>query len=107
MNNHKIYFDGIEWINAGTGVRYKAFIHKNQRLRLIEFSDGFIEQDWCIFGHAGIVLDGSFAIDFNGNVERYSKGDVIFIPCGEPDKHKAMLAKNEKVTLLLFELINN
>jgi quercetin dioxygenase-like cupin family protein len=106
INNHKINFDSIEWTIADTGVRYKAFIHGNQRLRLVEFSDGFFEQDWCVYGHAGIVLDGSFSIDFNGNVERYSSGDVIFIPSGEPDKHKAILEKNEKVTLLLFELIN-
>ena len=107
VNNHQINFDGIEWTNSDTGVRYKAFIHGNQRLRLVEFSGGFVEQDWCIYGHAGIVLNGSFSIDFNGNVERYSSGDVIFIPSGKSDKHKAILGKNEKVTLLLFELINN
>jgi len=107
MNNHKINFDDIEWTNASTGLRYKAFIHGNQRLRLMEFSGGFIEQNWCIGGHAGIVLDGSYAVHFSDHIERYSKGDVIFIPSGEASKHKAVLALNEKVTLLLFELINN
>ena len=105
MNTHKIIFDNIEWTNTGTGVRYKAFIHGNQRLRLVEFSEGFVEPDWCTDGHAGIVLDGSFACDYNGSMERYSKGDVIYIPSGESDKHKAVLGKGEKVTLLLFEIL--
>ena len=107
MNNHQIHFDNIEWTNAAPGLRYKVFVHGNQRLRLVEYSDGFVEQNGCINGHAGIVLDGSFALHFNNNVERYNKGDVIFIPNGESNKHKAVLAKNEKVTLLLFELIHH
>lgn len=105
MNDHRIIFDSIEWTNVGTGVRYKAFVHGNQRLRLVEFSEGFTEPDWCTHGHAGIVLDGRLALDFNGRLERYGKGDIIFIPSGEADKHKAVLGKNEKVTLLLFEIL--
>jgi len=107
MNNHKISFDDMEWISGGTGKRYKVFIHGNQRSRLVEYSYGFVEQNWCALAHAGIVLEGGFSISFNGNVERFDKGDVIFIPSGESDKHKAILAKDEKVTLLLFECINN
>ena len=105
MNDHKIIFDNIEWTNAGVGCRYKASIHGNQRLRLVEFSEGFVEPDWCTHGHAGIVLDGSFILDYNGNHERYGKGDIFFIPVGEADKHKAILGKGEKVTLLLFEVL--
>lgn len=107
MNSHKIIFDNIGWTNAGVGVRYKAFVNGNQRLRLVEFSDGFIEPDWCTHGHAGIVLDGSFVTDFNGSIERHNKGDVIFISNGEADKHKAVLGKGEKVLLLLFEVLED
>jgi len=105
MSSHKIIFDNMDWTNSGTGVRYKAYVHGSQRLRLVEFSEGFVEPDWCTHGHAGIVLNGSFTTDFNGTLERHSKGDIIFIPNGETDKHKAILDKGEKVTLLLFELL--
>ena len=100
MNTHQIIFDSIEWTNNGIGVRYKAFIQGNQRLRLVEFCEGFIEPDWCIHGHTGIVLEGCFAIDYHGSIEKYKKDDIIFIPGGETDKHKAILEKGEKVTLL-------
>lgn len=105
MNNHLINFVSIKWTNAGVGVRYKAFVNGNQKLRLVEFSEGFIEPDWCLHGHAGYVLDGEFALDFNGKDERYKKGDILFIPSGKDDKHKAILSKGEKVTLLLFEVL--
>jgi quercetin dioxygenase-like cupin family protein len=107
MNGHKIIFDDTEWVNAGIGMRYKAFIHDNQRVRFVEFSDGFVEPDWCTRGHVGIVLDGSFTIDYDGSLERYSKGDIIFIPGGEASKHKAVLNKGENVTLLLFEILDS
>lgn len=28
-----------------------------------------VEEDWCLKGHSGIVLDGGFALDFNGRLE--------------------------------------
>lgn len=107
MDDHKIIFDNIEWTNTGTGSRYKAFIHGNQRLRLIEFSEGFVEPNWCTHGHAGMVLDGSFSIDYNSNLEKYGKGDIFFISSGKTDKHKAILDKSEKVMLLLFEVLED
>ena len=62
-----------------------------KRLRLIEFSKGFIEQDWCVHGHIGYVLDGRLNIDFDGTSVLYNPGDAIFIPEGEEHKHKALL----------------
>ena len=105
MNKHLIDLEKLEWVNAGIGTRYKAFVKGNQQLRLVEFSEGFIEPDWCLKGHAGYVLDGEFALDFNGNRERFKKGDALFISSVETDKHKAILGKGEKVTLLLFEVL--
>jgi len=105
MNPHKIIFDSLDWTNAGIGLRYKAFVHGNQRLRLVEYSEGFVEKEGCIRGHAAVVLNGSFAIEFQDNTESYSQGDIIFIPSGEVDRHKALVGKGEKVTLLLFEML--
>jgi quercetin dioxygenase-like cupin family protein len=82
-------------------------VNGSQQIRLVEFSYGFIEPDWCSKGHAGYVMDGEFANDYSGTIERYKAGDIIFIPKGERDKHKAVLGKGEKVTLLLFEVLED
>ena len=106
MGGHKIIFDSIDWVAAGVGARYKAFVNGKQRVRLAEFSEGFVEADWCQNGHVCHVLSGSFSVDYNGTLERYTKGDVVFMARGEKDKHKAVLGAGEKVTLLLFELLD-
>ena len=103
--SYLVEFDKIEWNNTTNGMRTKLFIKGNQQVRLVEFSEGFVEHDWCQKGHAGYVLDGEFSINYSGKFEKYKKGDIIFIPKGQEAKHKAILNKNEKVTLLLFEIV--
>ena len=103
--SHQIDFDSIPWTTPAEGVRYKAFISSNQQMRLTEFSYGFTEPDWCTKGHAGYVIEGEFSTDYSGTVEHYKAGDAIFLPKGEKDKHKAILQQGEKVTLLLFEVL--
>ena len=104
--SHLIDFDALSWDEPVKGVRSKTIVKGNQQLRLVEFSFGFVESDWCIMGHAGNVLEGEFTIDYSGTLERYQAGDIFFIPKGENDKHKAILGEGEKVLLLLFEMLD-
>ena len=103
--SYLIEFDKMLWNESTKGLRTKTYMNGNQQIRLAEFSEGFFETDWCKKGHAGYVLEGEFSNNYNGTIERYKKGDVIFIPKGEESKHKAILGKGEKVLLLLFEII--
>ena len=104
--SYLVEFDKLPWNEPAIRLRYKTFISGNQQIRLVEFSEGLIEPDWCRKGHAGYVIDGTFVTEFfNGNTERYQKGDIVFIPPGEESKHKAILGKGEKVTLVEFENI--
>jgi len=105
--NYLVEFDSIPWTEPAKGMREKRFANGNQQIRIVEFSDGFVEPDWCQRGHAAYVLEGEFSNDYHGTLERYKKGDIIVIPKGEAAKHKAILGKNEKVTLLLFEVIES
>ena len=101
-----VQFDKLPWNEPALGIRYKIFTSGNQQIRLLEFSEGFVEHDWCIKGHIGYVINGSFTTEFyNGNIERYHKGDTVCIPSGEQTKHKAILGKGETVTLLEFGII--
>lgn len=75
----------------------------NQRVRLVEFSHGFVEPDWCIKGHVGYVLDGSCSMDFNGTILQFTEGDGLYIPEGKENKHKAILRPDERVLFVLFE----
>ena len=103
MSDHLIKFENMRWESPAPGVRHKAYVRGNQRIRLVEFSEEFIEPDWCTGGHIGYVLEGRISIDFNGEVIDFKSGDGIFIPKGEEHKHIGRVARGEKALVILFE----
>ena len=102
MSETLIEFEKLPWIEA-TGVRTKEYVRGDQKIRLVEFSEGFIEEDWCTKGHVGYVLEGSMDIDFNGEVISYTTGDALWIEEGEAEKHKVLIEAGGRVLLVLFE----
>ena len=88
MKNYIIDFESLPWEKPAPGVRFKALIQGQKRLRIIEFSEDFVELDWCIKAHIGYVLEGEMEIEFKDVVRKYKAGDGLFIPKGEENKHK-------------------
>jgi hypothetical protein len=107
MNKHLVDFQQIQWQTPAVGVRFKEFINGNRKIRLLEFTEGFLEKEYCIHAHVIYVLDGPFTLDFNGTMEIFKTGDTVIIPYGEEDKHKATINSGEKVLLLLIEQVDN
>ncbi len=105
MRNYLIDFQNIDWEVPAARVRYKAYVEGNQRIRLVEFSEEFVEDDWCTKGHIGYILEGSISIDFDGSLINFKAGDGIFISEGKENKHKAKIAKGEKALIILFEKV--
>jgi hypothetical protein len=104
MNDYKIEFEKLPWIDGAAGLKYKEFVKDIKKLRLVEFSDSFIEKDWCEKGHFGIALEGRARVLFNnGSNVTFIKGDIINIPHGPNDKHKTVISKGEKALVLFFE----
>ena len=101
MKQYKINFDSMAWENPMVGVKFKAYEQDGRKLRLVEFTQEFIEPDWCTKGHIGYILDGEMEIDFDGKVIVFGPGDGVFIPAGEEHKHKGrVLTDNVKVVLI-------
>ncbi len=95
----------MNWESPAQGFRYKSYVEGNQRIRLVEFSEEFVEEDWCTKGHMGYILKGRVSIDFNGILLKFRKGNGFFIPEGEKNKHKARIAKGKKALIILFETV--
>lgn len=102
MEDSKLPFSEFEWTSIAPGARHKIFERGGKRVRLVEFSREFVEDDWCRKGHVGVVLDGALEVDFSGRVQRFDPGDGLLISGGEAGKHKAR-AISERVTLFLVE----
>ena len=103
MHDHRIDFNGIDWEIPAQGVRHKVSVKEGRRLRLVEFSDSFVEADWCTMGHVGYVVAGRILIDFDGKEIEFNAGDGLFIPAGKAHRHKAGVAKGETALLFLVE----
>lgn len=98
-----IQFAQMEWKPVCKGLMQKEVIRSQKKLRLVKFQEGFVEQDWCLKGHIGYVVEGSCSIHFNGAEKGFSAGDALFIEPGNTHRHKMVMAKNESVTLFLVE----
>ena len=94
-------FDTVAWESPAPNVRFKAIRRNEVQLRLLEFSRGFIEHDWCSKKHFGYVLSGELALEMPEGTVRVRAGEGIVLP-GADAKHKAS-ALTDTVTLFLVE----
>ena len=102
MADRRVDFASLDWLTPLPGARFKVFQRGDRKLRLVEFTRGFIEPDWCTKGHIGYVLQGEMDVDFAGDVVRFSAGDGLFIPEGQENRHKATVI-TDTVRLILVE----
>ena len=91
----------VAWESPAPKVRFKAISRGGVKLRLLEFSRGFVEHDWCTKKHIGYVLAGELALEMPEGTVRLRAGDGILLP-GADTRHKAT-ALTDTVTLFLVE----
>lgn len=103
MKKNLIHFENIDWEVPNIGVAQKIYVEGSQRLRLLRFSDSFMEENWCLQGHVGFVLEGEMKVNFDGEIQHFKKGDGLWIHPGESSKHKVIMEKNKHIELILFE----
>jgi ethanolamine utilization protein EutQ (cupin superfamily) len=104
MEQCKVNFTSISWQTPSVGVRFKTYKENGKQLRLVEFTQEFIESDWCIKGHIGFIIEGKLEVNFNGNIVIFNPGDGLFITAGEKDKHISRVL-SDVVKLILVEEI--
>ena len=103
MQKYLINFKTIEWQQKIPGIKFKEYNVENKKIRLAEFTDELIEEEWCKNGHLGYVIEGKAKVVFhNGSTTIFKKGDFINIPEGEKDKHKTKIARGEKALILFY-----
>ena len=101
MDNARVDFGHLDWRLGSPGVRFKAAVRDDKQLRVVEI-DPSVQQDWCVTGHVGYVLQGKLEIEFRNGIKRFSAGDGFFIRTGEAERHKPR-AVGSVVRLVLVE----
>ena len=94
-------FAAVPWESPAPNVRFKAITRNGVQLRLVEFSRGFVEHDWCSKKHIGYVLSGELVIELPEGPVHIREGEGLVLP-GPSARHKA-LPVTETVTLFLVE----
>jgi quercetin dioxygenase-like cupin family protein len=103
QTQYRVEFDKTPWVaGLAAGARYKVFKQGGRQIRMVEFSRGYVEPDWCRKGHIGYVHEGHMEIDFNGTLVAYKAGDGLFIPPGEKNKHRLHVL-SDKVVIMMVE----
>ncbi len=101
MNEHVIDFRDLEWQDQRPGVRFKSRTEGGNTMRLVEFSNGVVEHDWCLRGHMGYILDGDMEVDFGDSVSHFRKGDGLYI--AEGTRHRASVPAGVTTVVIFVE----
>ena len=100
---YKLNFSNMDWVNIAPGLFEKAKVFNDQKVRLLRFEEDFIEADWCLNAHSGMVLSGNLNILFSETQIHYSKGDILTIQAGIAHKHKVVMQKGMQAEVLVFD----
>ena len=96
-----VAFEAVPWESPTAGMRFKASLHGDRRLRLVEYTPEMAEH-WCDEGHDGCVLEGRLEVRFPGGSVEYGPGDGVAIPAGPEHRHLGR-ALTDRVRVLFFE----
>ena len=94
-------FGTVAWESPVPNFRFKAIRRNGVQLRLVEFTRGFVEHDWCEKKHIGYVLSGQLSIEMPEGTALVCEGQGVILS-GANAKHKAT-AVTDTVTLFLVE----
>lgn len=108
MNNHNIPFQTINWTNiprtehkGETGVAYWQTVQfEGLRIRLVEYSAGYIADHWCKKGHIVHCLEGDFVSELiEGTKLHLSKG-MTYVVSDELSSHRSVTENGVKLLII-------
>jgi quercetin dioxygenase-like cupin family protein len=108
MSNSNIPFQTIDWKNitktdhkGESGVAYwqtKQF--EGLRIRVVEYSKGYIADHWCKKGHIVHCLEGEFTSELeNGDKFNLTKG-MSYVVSDDLSSHKSITENGVKLLII-------
>lgn len=91
------------WDKPGAVGRVKLLETQGKRFRLLELPEGFDEENWCLRGHDGYVLQGEFTVLFRGQEVRCRAGMAFCIPDGT--EHRSRGSQSGQTVVVVVDKI--
>jgi hypothetical protein len=72
----------------------------NVRIRIVEYSPGYLADHWCSKGHAVFVLEGSFESELqDGRKFKLTKG-MCYLVADQADAHRSITKDGVKLLIV-------
>lgn len=111
MNN--IPFQTIDWTKISkiehkgeTGTAYSQTIEYDKlRIRIVEFSKGYVADHWCQKGHIVFCLEGAFKMELKNGTVAILKKNMSFIVSDDLSSHRALSENGVKLLVIDGEFL--
>jgi len=108
MNNKNIPFQTIDWTNipktehkGETGISYWQTIQfEGLRIRIVEYSKGYVADHWCKKGHIVHCLDGAFMSELEDGGNFILTKGMTYVVSDELSSHRSSTKNGVKLLII-------
>ena len=108
MNKKNIPFQTIDWTKipktehkGDTGVAYwQTILFEGLRLRIVEYSKGYVADHWCTKGHIVHCLEGDFVSELNDGEKFILTKGMTYVVTDELSSHRSFTENGVKVLII-------
>lgn len=108
MNNREIPFQVIEWSkipktehNGSKGTAYwQTLQYQGLRIRLVEYTKGYLADHWCKKGHIVHVLDGDFISELEDGRTYHLKKGMSYVVSDDISSHRSTTENGVKLLIM-------
>lgn len=104
----KIPFETIDWTNipreefkGDTGMAYwQTMQFEGLRIRIVEYSPGYVADHWCRKGHIVHCLEGEFISELQNDKSFVLSKGMTYVVSDELSSHRSTTRKGAKLLII-------
>lgn len=108
MNSKNIPYQTIDWTSVPrtehkgeTGVAYwQTMQFEGLRIRLVEYSKGYVADHWCKKGHIVHCLEGEFVSEMEGGEKSVLTKGMTYVVTDELSSHRSVTKNGVKLMII-------
>ncbi|PKP40629.1 MAG: hypothetical protein CVT95_13370 [Bacteroidetes bacterium HGW-Bacteroidetes-12] len=113
MNSKNIPFQTIDWTSipktehkGENGIAYwQTMQYEGLRIRLVEYSKGYIADHWCAKGHIVHCLEGDFVSELNDGSKSILTKGMSYVVTDDLSSHRSTSVNGVKLLIIDGEFL--
>jgi hypothetical protein len=95
QNIDKLTFEGLKGSSTWQTKQYNGL-----RLRIVEYSEGYIADHWCKKGHIVHCIEGSFVSELDNGEQFFLNKGMTYIVSDNLSNHRSICEKGVKLLII-------